>query len=247
MLITWPWAIDHFSFQAPQAFIFLPILPVLAGVYVFMQMQRRRYAVRYASVSLLREAVGAGPGVRRHIPAALYLCALAAMVVAMARPKGTVDNASDTGTVILCNRRLGLDVGRRRPAEPHGGDEEGGQGVRRQAAEGRPDRHRLLHQHRLSLAGADQGQERGQEGDRPPSAADGAPTSATGSWRRWTPSTRLRTRPGRAPSPAARRSRPSPAPNPRRRRRRPRLRTSQTWRRRSCCFQTVRATLAHRR
>ncbi|HEY7270877.1 MAG TPA: VWA domain-containing protein [Dehalococcoidia bacterium] len=101
MLITWPWAIDHFSFQTPQAFIFLLILPIIAGAYVFMQMQRRRYAVRYASVSLLREAVGAGPGVRRHIPAALYMCALAAMVVAMARPKGTVDNASDTGTVIL--------------------------------------------------------------------------------------------------------------------------------------------------
>jgi Ca-activated chloride channel family protein len=101
MLITWPWAIDHFSFQAPQAFFFLLLLPLMAGVYIFMQLQRRKYAVRYASVSLLREAVGSGPGVRRHIPAALYLCALAAMVVAMARPKGVVDNATQTGTVIL--------------------------------------------------------------------------------------------------------------------------------------------------
>jgi Ca-activated chloride channel family protein len=101
MLITWPWAIDHFSFQAPEAFAFLLILPILAAVYVFMQLQRRKYAVRYASVSLLREAIGTGPGVRRHIPAALYLCALAAMVFAMARPKGVVDNANDTGTVIL--------------------------------------------------------------------------------------------------------------------------------------------------
>jgi Ca-activated chloride channel family protein len=100
-LVTWPWSIDHFSFQAPQAFFFLLLLPIIAGLYVIMQMQRQRYAVRYASVSLLREAVGAGPGVRRHIPAALYLCALAAMVVAMARPKGVVDNSVDTGTVIL--------------------------------------------------------------------------------------------------------------------------------------------------
>jgi Ca-activated chloride channel family protein len=101
MLITWPWAIDNFSFQAPEALLFLLLVPLFAAAYVFMQMRRRRYAVRYASVSLLREAVGKGPGIRRHVPAAMYLLALAAMAVAMARPKGTVDNNFQTGTVIL--------------------------------------------------------------------------------------------------------------------------------------------------
>jgi len=101
MLITWPWSIDSFGFQSPEALIFLALLPVVAGLYVWMQMSRRKYAVRYASVSLLREAVGKGPGVRRHIPAAMYLLALTAMVFALARPKGVVENAFDTGTVIL--------------------------------------------------------------------------------------------------------------------------------------------------
>lgn len=101
MLVTWPWSIDGFGFQSPEALMFLLVLPIVAGLYVWMQYRRRRYAVRYASVSLLREAVGRGPGVRRHIPALLYLFALAAMVFALARPKGIVENAFDTGTVIL--------------------------------------------------------------------------------------------------------------------------------------------------
>lgn len=101
LLFNWPWSIDGFHFQAPAAFLFLLLIPIIAGLYVWMQTQRRKYAVRYASVSLLRQAVGAGPGVRRHVPAALYLCALAAMIVALARPEGTVENAFSTGTVIL--------------------------------------------------------------------------------------------------------------------------------------------------
>ncbi|HXH21940.1 MAG TPA: VWA domain-containing protein [Dehalococcoidia bacterium] len=101
MLITWPWSIDSFGLQAPEALVFLLLLPVVVGAYVLMQLSRRKYAVRYASVSLLREAVGKGPGIRRHIPAALYLVALGAMIFALSRPKGIVENAFDTGTVIL--------------------------------------------------------------------------------------------------------------------------------------------------
>ena len=101
MLITWPWSIDSFGFQAPEALIFLLLLPIIAGLYIWMQTRRRQYAVRYASVSLLREAIGTGPGVRRHVPAALYILALTAMVFALARPKGVVENTFDTGTVVL--------------------------------------------------------------------------------------------------------------------------------------------------
>ncbi len=75
MLITWPWSIDNFSFQAPEALAFLLLLPVVAGLYVWMQMQRRKYAVRYASVSLLR--AGCRDGAGRTAP----------------RPGGTVSSA----------------------------------------------------------------------------------------------------------------------------------------------------------
>src|SRR5688572_20179251 len=89
------------SFIWPQALVLLLIVPLLAGLYIQMQKRRRRYALQYASVSLVAQAVGTGPGVRRHIPAALYLLALTAMVIALARPQATIPVPSNTGTVIL--------------------------------------------------------------------------------------------------------------------------------------------------
>jgi Ca-activated chloride channel homolog len=81
--------------------ILLLVIPLLAGLYVWMQKRRRKYVLRYSSVSLVQQAVGKGPGVKRHIPAALYLVALAAMIVAMARPSRMIPVLENTGTIIL--------------------------------------------------------------------------------------------------------------------------------------------------
>ncbi|MGD9894828.1 MAG: VWA domain-containing protein [Dehalococcoidia bacterium] len=89
------------TFLMPQALLVLLLVPVLLAVYILMQRRRRRYALRYASVSLVREAVGPGPGIRRHIPPALFLLAVAAMGVALARPEMTMAVPQETGTVIL--------------------------------------------------------------------------------------------------------------------------------------------------
>jgi Ca-activated chloride channel family protein len=84
-----------------EALVLLIVVPLLIAAYVWMQRRRRRYALQYASVSLVQQAVGRGPGIRRHIPAALYLLAVTAMVFALARPKATVPVPQNTGTVIL--------------------------------------------------------------------------------------------------------------------------------------------------
>jgi Ca-activated chloride channel family protein len=89
------------TFEWPLALLLLVIIPVLAAIYVAMQRRRRRYALRYASVSLVQQAVGAGPGVKRHIPAVLYLLALSALIIALARPEATIPTPSSTGTVML--------------------------------------------------------------------------------------------------------------------------------------------------
>src|SRR6266508_4330087 len=89
------------SFLWPQALLALALIPLLVGVYIWTQRRRRRYAVRYASLSLVRDAVGKGPGVKRHIPAAVYLLALGAMIVALARPQAPIDVPHNTGTLIL--------------------------------------------------------------------------------------------------------------------------------------------------
>ena len=89
------------SFLWPTSLFFLIAVPVLLGLYIWSQRRRRKYALRYASLSLVKEALGRGPGIRRHIPPALYLLSLAFMLVALARPITVVKVPSQEGTVIL--------------------------------------------------------------------------------------------------------------------------------------------------
>lgn len=89
------------SFQWPIMLLLLLVVPLLAGLYIWMQKRRKKYVLRYSSVSLVQQAVGKGPGIKRHIPAALYLVALAAMVLALARPSRTIPVLTNTGTIIL--------------------------------------------------------------------------------------------------------------------------------------------------
>jgi Ca-activated chloride channel homolog len=79
----------------------LALVPVLVGAYVLAQRRRQRYALRYASLSLVQDALGKGPGIRRHIPAALFLLGLTVIIFALARPSATVTLPSEQGTVIL--------------------------------------------------------------------------------------------------------------------------------------------------
>jgi Ca-activated chloride channel homolog len=89
------------SFTWPYMLFLLLMVPVLVAVYVLMQRRRRRYAVRYASLSLVKEALGRGPGVRRHIPPALFLFSLTILIIAFARPQSVVTLPENEGTVIL--------------------------------------------------------------------------------------------------------------------------------------------------
>jgi Ca-activated chloride channel family protein len=89
------------QFFWPTALWSLALVPALVALYVLAQRRRRKYALRYASLSMVREALGKGPGIRRHIPPALILSALALMLVAFARPYAVLELPSQEGTVIL--------------------------------------------------------------------------------------------------------------------------------------------------
>ena len=89
------------QFIWPTVLLSLILVPVLVGVYIWLQRRRRRYAVRYASLSLVRDAMGNAPGRRRHVPPALFLLAVAFMLVAAARPQMVVAVPAQEGTVIL--------------------------------------------------------------------------------------------------------------------------------------------------
>jgi Ca-activated chloride channel family protein len=89
------------TFLFPLGLWLTLVVPILVGLYIWAQRRRQRYALRYASLSLVKEALGRGPGVRRHIPPALFLAAMFFMTAALARPVMLVTAPAQEGTVIL--------------------------------------------------------------------------------------------------------------------------------------------------
>ena len=89
------------SFLWPEFLWLLALIPALVGLYVLALRRKKQLAVRYASLSMVREALGAGQRVRRHIPPFLFLIGLALMIVAIARPTATVRLPTQHETVIL--------------------------------------------------------------------------------------------------------------------------------------------------
>ena len=79
----------------------LLLVPLLVAAYLLAQRRRQKYALRYASLSLVREALGTGPGLRRHVPPALFLAGTAVLLFALARPAALVLLPSQEGTIIL--------------------------------------------------------------------------------------------------------------------------------------------------
>ena len=89
------------SFLWPQMLWLLLVLPLLVLLYLWLLRRRQRTALRYANLSIVREALGKGPGWRRHVPPMLLLLALAAMLLAAARPTASITLPSTQQTIIL--------------------------------------------------------------------------------------------------------------------------------------------------
>jgi Ca-activated chloride channel homolog len=89
------------SFQWPEMLWLMLGLPLLIAAYVYVLRRKKKFALRYASLDIVREAMGKSVGLRRHIPPVLFLLAVGAMVLAIARPQATVTLPSQHETVIL--------------------------------------------------------------------------------------------------------------------------------------------------
>lgn len=90
----------------PGFLALLLLIPLLIAVYIWMLRRRRRFAVRYSSLSLVREALPRSNW-RRHIPFALFLLALTSLILALVRPLAIVSVPTNQTTIILA-----LDVSR---------------------------------------------------------------------------------------------------------------------------------------
>lgn len=89
------------TFAWPLALLGLLLVPLALGGYVLLQRRRMRYAARFTNLDLLSNVVERSPRWRRHLPPALALGAIAALVVGVARPHATISVPREQGTVVL--------------------------------------------------------------------------------------------------------------------------------------------------
>lgn len=89
------------SFDVPAALAGLALIPLAVIAYVVAQQRRPAYAARFTNVALLAAVVKERPNWRRHLPAVLLLTALAALIVAFARPHMTFAVPKNEATVML--------------------------------------------------------------------------------------------------------------------------------------------------
>jgi Ca-activated chloride channel family protein len=78
----------------------LLLAPVLVGIYFWLLKRRKKVALRFPHLELLKLA-DHQHRYRRHVPAALLLVALLLLIFAMSRPVALVTLASRGGTIIM--------------------------------------------------------------------------------------------------------------------------------------------------
>jgi Ca-activated chloride channel family protein len=89
------------NFLAPQLLLGLLLIPVAIGFYLWAQRRRSKYAVRFTNLALLSNLAPRRPSWRRHLPPVLYLGAIAALLIGLARPTMVVQVPREDATVIL--------------------------------------------------------------------------------------------------------------------------------------------------
>jgi Ca-activated chloride channel family protein len=89
------------TFLWPELLWLLLIVPLLVAAYFFLLRRKKVAALRYATLNMVKEAMGPGQRLRRHIPPLLFLAALIIMIVAIARPAAVVTLPSQHLTLIL--------------------------------------------------------------------------------------------------------------------------------------------------
>src|SRR5688572_4114883 len=89
------------SFIWPTLLLMLISVPFLVLLYVLMQRRRHSFAARYGSLGLVHDGVGRGIGLRRHIPALIFLAGITILLFSLARPQATMGVPKIEGTVML--------------------------------------------------------------------------------------------------------------------------------------------------
>jgi len=88
------------TFERPWLLLALLVVPAALALFLLVERRRMRYAIRFTNVDVLAGVMG-GRLWRQYVPLALFLLALAALCVGVARPQQSTLVAKDRATVIL--------------------------------------------------------------------------------------------------------------------------------------------------
>ena len=89
------------TFIWPPLLLLLVLVPMLIGLYLWVQRRRRRIIARYGRSMFTPTISGRNYSLRRHIPPLFFLTALTILIIALARPEAVVGIPRIEGTVIL--------------------------------------------------------------------------------------------------------------------------------------------------
>jgi Ca-activated chloride channel family protein len=89
------------TFFWPELLWLLLAVPLLVGLYLLLLRRKKKAALAYASLSMVKAAMRPGSRFRRHVPPLLFLLSLIAMIVAVARPAAVVTLPSQRETIVL--------------------------------------------------------------------------------------------------------------------------------------------------
>ena len=93
---AWP-----MTFIWPEMLWLLLAVPLAVFLYVWLLRRRKKVVVRFASLALVKQAMGNGLNWRRHLPAALMLAAVTLLLIASARPVAMIAMPTAEKTIVL--------------------------------------------------------------------------------------------------------------------------------------------------
>lgn len=85
----------------PGFLALLILVPFSIAAYIWLLRRRKRYAVRYSSLSLVRAAIPKQSWVRRHLPFALFMLAIVSLILALVRPIHILSIPTEQTSIIL--------------------------------------------------------------------------------------------------------------------------------------------------
>jgi len=89
------------SFQAPLFLVGLAIVPLALAALLLARRRPAKYVIRFPAAATVAAVIPRSSRLRRNVPPALLLTALAAMAVALARPEATVAVPVEKASVML--------------------------------------------------------------------------------------------------------------------------------------------------